>query len=842
MLFNNDETLYCYIFSVAIFKCYLVNNYGHKSILLFHHTSGLKESSFEMTKTTISNNTSVHTLQHSFSDIAEQSTVLFDNAPTNCYITNCTIQNNTFQGIKFVKIASVFFLGYNYIANNSGKDGGGIHLAQSVLKSTKKTRLIIENNRARYGGGVFVDRGLKCFLDTPSSNYTRLYLKNNFAVLSGNSLFGDLTNCLNRMIPIWDIVSVPWNNSLTEVASTLRQICVCVKEMPQCQVRKWEHEIFPGQLLLVPAVAVSQMNGTTPSTGITTVTGGKSVHIAATQTRQLLGKVCENLTYRLLGEEGIVVELKIADIDDHHASQTLSTSNTLSVTIKKCPVGFALNNTCQCEKFLANRGVTCDINKQTFRNSKPSWVGFTKDDQILFHDTCPKDKCLPTRLNFIANDTDLQCGSGHTGVLCGGCAEGLSSVFGSTECMDCSNSHIAFLVVFLFAGMALVFVMILCNLTLSKGTLNALIFYANIVQVNHTIIFPQDQYNILPVFIAWFNLDLGIETCFYNGMTVYQRTWLQYLFPIYIWVIILFVISASWYSKTVAKICGKNAVAVLATLLLLSYTKIQRIVLESCSFTSIATNNGTRLQVWLSDGNVVFFEPKHAVLFLTALMAAVVFIIPFTLVLLCEQLLLAKCGRIVVKYKMKPFFDIYHSPNENKYIWWTGFMLLVRSALLLAFTANTLGNPRINLVLVIIMCSGVMALRWNLGKVYKRWIVNTIESFYLQNLILLALFTLYISYNSDNIHRDQAIVFYTLVGSAFLVFLVIVSYHTLMQMKAFKNSSYWCLKKKPTLQEEPLEGAPRVPTVSYIELTNTPQHEGNYISRRESLLFSTATY
>ena len=34
------------------------------------------------------------------------------------------------------------------------------------------------------------------------------------------------------------------------------------------------------------------------------------------------------------------------------------------------------------------------------------------------------------------------------------------------------------------------------------------------------------------------HLDLGIETCFYDGMDAYVKTWLQFVFPIYIWGVI----------------------------------------------------------------------------------------------------------------------------------------------------------------------------------------------------------------------------------------------------------------------------------------------------------------
>jgi len=65
-------------------------------------------------------------------------------------------------------------------------------------------------------------------------------------------------------------------------------------------------------------------------------------------------------------------------------------------------------------------------------------------------------------------------------------------------------------------------------------------FYGNIVTVNCAIFLSQSivqsssQTNILRVFIAWLNMDLGIETCFFDGMDAYTKTWLQFIFPLYV--------------------------------------------------------------------------------------------------------------------------------------------------------------------------------------------------------------------------------------------------------------------------------------------------------------------
>ena len=73
------------------------------------------------------------------------------------------------------------------------------------------------------------------------------------------------------------------------------------------------------------------------------------------------------------------------------------------------------------------------------------------------------------------------------------------------------------------------------------------------------------------VFIAWLNLDLGIEVCFYNGLDTYAKTWLQLVFPVYVWIMVAVIIISTHYSTSAAKLRGKNSVQVLATPFLFSY-------------------------------------------------------------------------------------------------------------------------------------------------------------------------------------------------------------------------------------------------------------------------------
>ena len=54
----------------------------------------------------------------------------------------------------------------------------------------------------------------------------------------------------------------------------------------------------------------------------------------------------------------------------------------------------------------------------------------------------------------------------------------------------------------------------------------------------------------------------------------YTSTWMQFVFPFYIWFLILVIVLASRYSSRISRMTTSNAVLVLATLLLLSYSTL----------------------------------------------------------------------------------------------------------------------------------------------------------------------------------------------------------------------------------------------------------------------------
>ena len=88
-------------------------------------------------------------------------------------------------------------------------------------------------------------------------------------------------------------------------------------------------------------------------------------------------------------------------------------------------------------------------------------------------------------------------------------------------------------------GVALVFLLLICKLTVATGTLSGLVFLLILLKLIVPAFYHAvESTNPFSIFIAWLNLDFGIETCFYNRMDAYSKTWLQFVFPVYIWVLV----------------------------------------------------------------------------------------------------------------------------------------------------------------------------------------------------------------------------------------------------------------------------------------------------------------
>ena len=294
---------------------------------------------------------------------------------------------------------------------------------------------------------------------------------------------------------------------------------------------------------------------------------------------------------------------------------------TLVVDIIECPPGFHKNEQsgkCECAPILKNYSISCIIahNASYFRRSGSNWFAFLNSSNrtcLTVYTDCPFDYCNSSQVTFNILDPDHQCTGGREGILCGQCQPGLSLLLGSNRCATCSNLYLLLVLVFALAGIVLVAVIMALNLTVSVGAVNGLLLYANMIKLNENVFFPNGRPPVVSQFISWLNLDFGIELCFYDGLDGYWNTWLQFAFPLYLFLLMGAIILGSQYSVKICRLCGSHAVPALATLFLMSYTKILQTVTNALSMSQLNCND-TLLKVWSVDGNIDYFSVKHFIL------------------------------------------------------------------------------------------------------------------------------------------------------------------------------------------------------------------------------------
>ena len=350
--------------------------------------------------------------------------------------------------------------------------------------------------------------------------------------------------------------------------------------------------------------------------------------------------------------------------------------------MRGCPIGFTLQSgICDCDPILSSYIDICYIDHSALRRPANTWITDHKEGNNTKYliSTCPMDYCLPHSSNINLLYSDSQCQFSRAGILCSQCQHHLSMVFGSSRCMECINVHVYITLIIMVAGIVLLTSLYLLNLTVTIGTINGLIFYANIVSINDSIFLANNNvFKPLRAFISFTNLDLGIETCFYNGMDSYAKMWLQLFFPFYLIIIAISIIIASRYSYRILRLTYTRSLPVLATLFLLSYTGVLRTVLTVLFSYSTITHipSGHKQIVWSIDASLPLFGVKFTILFITCF-ALFLILIPFNFILLFTRSLLQ--FRVINHFK--PLLDAFQGSYKDKYYNWIAINIILRSLL-----------------------------------------------------------------------------------------------------------------------------------------------------------------
>ena len=717
--------------------------------------------------------------------------------------------------------------------NNSSPRGGAVFLqAFSTLALNPPLQLYAQHNTAEMGAAIFVEDIITyniclpltdpffpiqadpvyCFFfvnatSSSDSKSVDLVFENNTAAVAGTTLYGgmldtcsllretsppDITSGLEVFLAVSETVQ-SGEDLTSPIASDPLELCFCYDDKLNCsQLQTDTLFVRRGQPFTVSVVALGQANGSVPTiirAQFPTLVSRQTSFLGSGEGIQESGVTCTELQYSLFSS-GDSVDVTV--FPNGPCRDIGMSSRTIRLSFLPCHLGFLLSGaTCICDPVIQPFTNSCNAVDGTIERSAGArfWIGVVREDTnvtgLVTYPYCPFDYCTDRQIRINLNNSDDQCAFNRTGILCGKCRDGFSLTLGIARCERCTNIYLLLLLPLALAGVLLVAFILYLQLTVAIGTINGLIFYANVVAVNSATFFPTavSKFSAPRLFIAWLNLDLGIQTCFYDGMDTIAKIGLQFVFPVYVWLLVGGIIVWSHYSTLASKIFGRNPVAVLSTLVLLSYTKLLRTIIAILSFTVLDYPDNNSEAVWLYDANIQFLSGAHIVLFLVALIVLVLLFIPYTLYLTFGQCILAKSRTLpcwwMSNRRLRPFLDAYHSPFQPNHRYWLGVLLLVRCALFLVTTFNVLGDPSISLLAIITVLLGILAFQWMVGTVYRHKALDMLELFYLLNLGFLSVG----SYHILVAGGDQGLLINLSVGAAFVIFVGIVIYHVFRAVK-----------------------------------------------------------
>ena len=831
-------------FTISLRNITIWNNSGHSSVIsTLFDCDTYTNTTFEMSDSNISDNIFNATLYGKTGlvhfkciDSVEMQNCSFENninSGTALLLEDSLLvlmNTNTFRGNTGYKGGGMAIYGDSFLY---------------FLAISNATLIIENNFSKTLGGGMYVqvEEQTHCWFHvslTSEGPWEPIQFNNNTAMTAGNDIYGGYLHRCNytytKNLVGWEAmthaVHTP-NDYVIDVTSDPSHICDCSTEsVEDCinVVPVIHHiEAYPGETFSLQLVVVGQLLNTTTFSGVPSpvYAGILPLHSNNTATIPQGMRVqhairrCSKLNFNYSVSSTNQNEVMVLSVNDNvnlipdyfiqlwntkdHAGwgyQLILKDETVpafvTIKLKPCPAGFELSGQageCQCASALLEHVVSCDINTKLLMKKPSAWISDSHDQGLedflhlddnssllyLTHSHCPFDFCYSSdEFEFNMEKPDSQCRHNRSGILCGQC-NNHSLTLGSMECRKCSNTYLLLLVPFASAGILLILFLSLTDMTVAAGTINGLLFYANIVWENKATFFPPERSGgFLVVFVAWLNLDLGISTCFYDGLDSYAYTWLQFSFPIYIWFLAFLIIIASRYSTFISKLCGRNIVQVLATLFLLSYTKLQRTIVTGLTFTAINVSNGGKFYVWLQDGNVLYFQGKHITLFVVSILFLLILFIPYTLSIALGPWLQTKTQYSVFSWvlKLKPFFDAYFGPLKDNHRYWTGVLLLSRMILSLI---TILDQPHVNLLSIIVFTQLLLVvLLWKeTGGLYSMRFLSLLDVFFFVNLGVLASTTFYsevsngIKYVSVNIST----------AATFAMFCLIVFCHVIKKIR-----------------------------------------------------------
>ena len=365
---------------------------------------------------------------------------------------------------------------------------------------------------------------------------------------------------------------------------------------------------------------------------------------------------------------------------------------------------------------------------------KRGYWGGVKDNKFSTY-PCPPYYCnLSEREPTFRYSPETMCTKGRDGtsILCGACKHGYSVNLGNEQCRpSCTNVHILLSLVFFFVTPVLVLMVFRINLDIFTTYLNTWLYSYQI------ILFLLQEGQKLDPFISFViglaNWEInGAGTCFYKGMTNLQKLGVNYIFPLY--VLLILVILAKIANCRPACYINRNVSHAFCTLLVVCYTNVTMISFNIVHYVPIQER-----WVLYANGNIDFKRDwkEHLPFTIIACLWIIFFVMFIPLILLFTPWFL-KHFRYLKNFRL--YYDNFQKCFKNEFRWFAAFYFLCRIYILLIALYVPFGPLKRSILevsCVLIAVTGLYLRPYNEQYEY----LNRLDAVLLTNLCLIVSFS-----------------------------------------------------------------------------------------------------
>ena len=648
--------------------------------------------------------------------------------------------SNNLGGVFNVTNTIVVLQGNLVFTENEGKEGAAFSLyGKSRFKLCNGLRATFSRNTAtKSGGAIFAldsdcSHNCNCMFQADKRSNISMIFKENYAAYSGNSIISsDVYNCsINHQYYtallakkfFLTISNGTLNNSLSTFIAN-----VCFYYEGNCSKFNNTMKVYPGQVVYIPLQMTDGFGRDIYSVVSFEIISHKKIKSNMKYKIQVISWKLSNIISTKLNAYTLfqMTFTKIRSWRNiHNSSLSIIAKSgygshkiplSIPIVFLNCPIGFEFNdvmNNCTCDNIFKKLKFqpVCKISSHLFNNnSNPlstisryylaGWIGLINltSGTTVFgaakscHLFCYLDSIHNL---FLINGTDIKitnkdltdavplCTTNRRGPLCSQCSPGYSVVFGSIQCSKCSNWWLLTILVYLVAGPLFIYLLYALRLTLTTGTINGIVFYAQMLVTYNQ--FNLRSRNFISVFysisnglISLLNLSINFNypICLYNGMTEVWKFALNLVFPIYLMMIVVLLIIISRYSVKLSNEISQSSIQVLVTVVHLSFSSFLISAQNVYTYSIIHLNTtDVPLHIWLRDGTTEYGSGSHlALIIMTSLIVWPILIIYIGMLLF---------GRLVMRINrlreyLRPVYEAIHAPyKDNREFFFSAQLLIV---------------------------------------------------------------------------------------------------------------------------------------------------------------------